>query len=694
MSSLSRRLLGQVKSTLQIGNDYSVVPAGLSWRSNTFFIVSTVAVGLFTDLFLYGLVVPILPYMLQDRVGLPDDQVQSNVDGLLAAYAGASVLFSPVAGYIADKTSTRQAPFLLGLVALMLATLLLFLGTNMPVLVVARLLQGISGGFVWTIGLALCLETVGPENLGKTIGSIFSFISVGNLLAPLLGGVLYEKTGYAGVFGIGLAILAIDFIMRVLVIEKKVAKRYGAADPQSVEDLEAVQDHNTDGHDSGQAHSGQGEEEPLLGKKEKNYFKLSKDQPSIARKITILPCMTDPRLLTALLVAFVQALLLGSFDATVPTTAKELFGFNSLKGGLLFLPLGAFDLVIGPLAGWFVDRYGTKPCAVIGYGFLVPVLVLLRLPHPGGKDQILLYGGLLALCGIGLAIIGAPSIVEAGSVVQKYYEANPDFFGEQGPYAQLYGLNSMIFSLGLAVGPALAGELKQVLGYGKPALTVFESSSPLPFLYSFSIYFTHSGASPDNCHAGELYQTITQGPLYGSNVVEFHLDLYFIPSGSQEDFMKHYRAEKNSRGSFWTQVDAVGRDERPSDNNTKMPGLVPSYVHDKARYRYHSLIYICDEVDWRVGDQIMKRVEFDPLSREDYEEFGKDPEDPREPDVLPDTDVGVEALSESSPGYGRQLPAPRFSVGSMGYYMWDRVPQQNFGQDAWQEARNRGWTAW
>lgn len=254
--------------------------------------------------------------------------------------------------------------------------------------------------------------------------------------------------------------------MRVLVIEKKVAKRYGAADARSSDDLEASQDQNTDGDNSGPAHSEQGEDEPLLGKREKEYFKLSKDQPAIARKITILPCMTDPRLLTALLVAFVQALLLGSFDATVPTTAKELFGFDSLKGGLLFLPLGAFDLVIGPLAGWFVDRYGTKPCAVIGYSYLTPVLILLRLPHPGGKDQILLYGGLLSLCGIGLAIIGAPSIVEAGSVVQKYYEANPDFFGEQGPYAQLYGLNSMVFSLGLAVGPALAGELKQVLGYG------------------------------------------------------------------------------------------------------------------------------------------------------------------------------------------------------------------------------------
>lgn len=294
---------------------------------------------------------------------------------------------------------------------------------------------------------------------------IFSFISVGNLLAPLLGGVLYEKTGYAGVFGIGIAVLAVDFIMRVLVIEKKVAKRYDTGDSLSTDDPEAAQDQDTDGEGSRQAHAEQGEEEPLLGKKE-NHFKLSENQAAIARKITILPCMTDPRLLTALLVAFVQALLLGSFDATVPTTAKELFGFDSLKGGLLFLPLGAFDLIIGPLAGWFVDRYGTKPCAVIGYSYLVPILVLLRLPHPGGKDQILLYGGLLSLCGIGLAIIGAPSIVEAGSVVQKYYEANPDFFGDQGPYAQLYGLNSMVFSLGLAVGPALAGELKQVLGYG------------------------------------------------------------------------------------------------------------------------------------------------------------------------------------------------------------------------------------
>ena len=149
-------------------------PIGLKWRSSTLFIVSTVGIGLFTDLFLYGLVVPILPFILRERVQLQPDQIQSHVSALLAAYAGASVLFSLPAGIIADRLPTRQLPFLIGLTALLLATLLLFLGQNVAVLVVARVLQGISAAVVWTIGLALVLDTVGPENLGKTIGSVCS----------------------------------------------------------------------------------------------------------------------------------------------------------------------------------------------------------------------------------------------------------------------------------------------------------------------------------------------------------------------------------------------------------------------------------------------------------------------------------------------------------------------------------------
>jgi MFS family permease len=83
------------------------------------------------------------------------------------------MIFSPVAGVLADKVSTRQAPFLLGLSTLLAATVLLFLGRSIEVLLAARVLQGISGAVVWSVGMALCIETVGPDNLGKSIGTVW-----------------------------------------------------------------------------------------------------------------------------------------------------------------------------------------------------------------------------------------------------------------------------------------------------------------------------------------------------------------------------------------------------------------------------------------------------------------------------------------------------------------------------------------
>ena len=55
-------------------------PWALNWRSNTLFIVATVAVGLFTDLFLYGLVVPLLPFVLRSRLEVPDAETLSPGD--------------------------------------------------------------------------------------------------------------------------------------------------------------------------------------------------------------------------------------------------------------------------------------------------------------------------------------------------------------------------------------------------------------------------------------------------------------------------------------------------------------------------------------------------------------------------------------------------------------------------------------
>ncbi|KAI1372091.1 MFS transporter-like protein [Hypoxylon crocopeplum] len=472
-------------------------PWALRWRSNTLFIIATVAIGLFTDLFLYGLVVPVLPFMLRSRLSIPEDEIQSYVSNLLAAYAAASVVSSVPAGWIADRTNSRQAPFLSGLAALLAATVMLAFGRSIPVLFVARVLQGVSAAVVWTIGLAMILDTVGPENLGKVVGSIFSFISIGELMAPVLGGVLYEKTGYSGVFGVAAGVLGLDFLMRLLLVEKKTAAKYydrSPSDPQDgqrdpCEDYEAAQ---SDREERGDRDDDATETDTLLPNKKQeddDSYKVHHQPNRLVQAFPILICFRSPRLLVGLGLAFVQASLLALFDATIPTEAQSLFGFTSLQAGLLFVALDVPYLVIGPVAGWAVDRYGTKLAAVVGFGYLVPVLILLRLPSDhllSGANNVILYCALLALNGVGLAIIGSPSVVEASEVVRKYDKANPGLFGKNGPYAQLYGFNSLFFCAGLTVGPLVAGALRDGVGYGNMNLVfavVAAVTAALSFLF-------------------------------------------------------------------------------------------------------------------------------------------------------------------------------------------------------------------
>lgn len=283
----------------------------------------------------------------------------------------------------------------------------------------------------------------------------------------MLGGILYAKAGYGGVFSLGFAFLVIDFVLRLLLIEKKTAAKY--EEGGSTDDREA-RSNQEDSHEDESGDHGS-EHEPLLAKHEDNTYKI-REPPRWIRTFPIFLCLKDPRLLTAQLVSFMQANLLGILDATIPVQAEKLYGFNSLKAGLLFIAIVLPYLILGPVAGWAVDRYGPKPASTIGFSYLSLVLTLLRLVRPGGTAQIIQYCAQLASCGVGLAIIGSPGIVEAAAVIERYYSANPDLFGKNGPYAQLYGLNSMVFSLGLAVGPLFGGALSDHIGYGNMNLVI------------------------------------------------------------------------------------------------------------------------------------------------------------------------------------------------------------------------------
>lgn len=278
-------------------------------------------------------------------------------------------------------------------------------------------------------------------------------------MAPAVGGILYKKTGYTGVFALASSILVLDIAMRFLLIEKSTAAKYKDDDEDNNGGTpEPPVEESAPGADN--------EEDSLLWKIEEENYKIVPSEHKFVKAFPMLSCLGNPRLLTTFFLTIIQASIISSFDATIPTVALEYFDMDSLQAGLLFIATVVPCLILGPLAGWMVDRYGTKLVAVFGYGFLVPALLFLRLVQPGGTQQMIRYAILLAVCGVGLAFLGPPGMVEGSFIVKRYHQANPGFFGEQGPYAQLYALSSMAFSTGLTIGPIISGLVKQRLGYG------------------------------------------------------------------------------------------------------------------------------------------------------------------------------------------------------------------------------------
>jgi MFS family permease len=290
--------------------------------------------------------------------------------------------------------------FYTGLIILAAATLLFGLAKASWVLLISRICQGFSAAIVYTVGLALLVDTVGRDNIGQWMGTALSSSSFGLIVSPLLGGVVYAKAGYMAVFGMAMALIIVDILMRLFMIEKKTAAKY-----KPLEDVtqqsgfygtfthpETAEHEHSNGSTQPKKPNDDPEEAPLLsGGGERPSEKKS-------RIPTIIVLLSIPRLLAAIYGIFVNVAVLAAFDGVLPLYVKRIFDWNSLNAGLIFLCL-AVPALTGPLVGKLVDKLGPRWIAVAGCTLTAPPLILLRLVDHDSMEQKILLCGLLVCCG-------------------------------------------------------------------------------------------------------------------------------------------------------------------------------------------------------------------------------------------------------------------------------------------------------
>ena len=382
----------------------------------------------------------------------------------------------PVAGCIADYFTSRRTTFVIAFFALIGSTVLLCIGSSIGILILGRILQGISSALTWTAGLTLVVETVEKREVGIAMGVCSLGVSLALLLAPLVGGLLFEHSGYYSVFGLTFGVLFLDIIWRLAIIEKDAAARWIST---HVEEYWTLR-YGVDGTPSIHPSPARTEimdleaffldyqiEDQTLGENQHSRRHFIGILQNLSQRITVL---LSRRLQVALVANLAQISVIASFDAVLPQFVQRTFSWGPEQAGLVFIPIVA-PYFLSVYLGRLTDKYGPKWFVGTGFTVAIPALVLLRLITSDEVGHVVLLCALLALLSSAMAFVGTPLMAEIVLAVEAMERSYSGIFGHRGPIAQAYALYSVSVFGGLLVGPLWGGVIAKAAGWNTMTCT-------------------------------------------------------------------------------------------------------------------------------------------------------------------------------------------------------------------------------
>ncbi|KAI1316719.1 hypothetical protein EDD11_009535 [Mortierella claussenii] len=450
--------------------------------------------ALFTDMVVYGVVVPILPIIVKERLG----GTSSDVGLLFACYAIGLLASTPFFAILSDKYQNRRIPMMVGMLGLAVATVGFSLASNYWVLIMARIGQGSAGGASWTIGLGMLADVYPPDNLGVVMGATMMANSIGFMLGPMVGAYFYEYHGYKAPFVFCAALAVLDFLCIVFIAEPEKKKHPVLEADRSEQDVEA-------GVASGSADSVEGlavrDRDACLNDEEdhpttstivavertaaaisdpkhaqeilddglhhhehhrdksdhihRSYGSVatsssstssatesSHDDSEKETDVSMFTIASNWTITCCLLATFVAASVFSGLEPILPLYLEDLLHATPTQTGLI-LTAAIFPTLLSSAIGYYADRVGHFYVSLVGMVIFAIATLSLALP-----TSFLSFILPLALFGFGSSTILTPLLPAMADVVNRK---------GWNCYAKTYALYNMTYSLSMAAGPILAG---------------------------------------------------------------------------------------------------------------------------------------------------------------------------------------------------------------------------------------------
>ncbi len=162
------------------------------------------------------------------NVALPD--IQGNLGATLSeagwvstGYACANVVIIPLTAWLSNRFGRKQY-MLFSLIGFTAASALCGMATNLPMLVIARVLQGLAGGGLLAKAQSLLFETFSREEQPMAQAIFGIGVIAGPAIGPVLGGYLTDTLGWRWIFFINLPVGIVAVLMSMAFFPRDEAK--------------------------------------------------------------------------------------------------------------------------------------------------------------------------------------------------------------------------------------------------------------------------------------------------------------------------------------------------------------------------------------------------------------------------------------------------------------------------------------
>ena len=138
-------------------------------------------------------------------------------------YFLATAAVIPIIGYLSDRIGTKTI-FLISLALFTLGSGLCAFAPNEQFLIAFRIFQGIGGGAMLPVALAIIFRLFGPTERAGAITILLVPLLLGPAFGPTLGGYLATNFSWNAIFTINLPIGVVAFILSLLVLRNNKAE--------------------------------------------------------------------------------------------------------------------------------------------------------------------------------------------------------------------------------------------------------------------------------------------------------------------------------------------------------------------------------------------------------------------------------------------------------------------------------------